>query len=208
MLTTVDPETSAFLVADNVRDQVLTFLVAGHETTASMLATALHYVASVPGLQDELRAEVDVCGGFDYDALIRMRRRLFEECADRINNHRKSHPDLGTLMTREIEVLRLGGTGISNTEVATRLTVSESTVKTHLHRVMTKFDICSRAQAVGPNGPLENTWPAPSRYSALSVRNEAATTGSSASIARSASIPLCMIIRKAPMSSPPVGYAS
>ncbi|MBF6332437.1 cytochrome P450 [Nocardia transvalensis] len=74
MLTTADPETGAFLPADNVRDQVLTFLVAGHETTAAMLETALHYIASVPDLQDELRAEVEAHGGFGYDSVIRMRR--------------------------------------------------------------------------------------------------------------------------------------
>ncbi|GAA4293765.1 response regulator transcription factor [Actinokineospora soli] len=57
-------------------------------------------------------------------------------------------PDLRALTAREVEVLRLVGTGISNTEIATRLTVSDSTVKTHLNRVMTKLGLTSRAQAV------------------------------------------------------------
>ena len=57
-------------------------------------------------------------------------------------------PDLRALTAREVEVLRLVGTGISNTEIAARLTVSDSTVKTHLNRVMTKLGLTSRAQAV------------------------------------------------------------
>ncbi|MBF6063779.1 cytochrome P450 [Nocardia terpenica] len=74
MLTTSDPETGEFLPAANVRDQVLTFLMAGHETTAAVLETALHYLAAAPDLQDELRAEIQAQGGFDYEAVIRMRR--------------------------------------------------------------------------------------------------------------------------------------
>lgn len=74
MLTTSDPETGEFLPAANVRDQVLTFLMAGHETTAAVLETALHYLAATPDLQDELRAEIEAQGGFDYEAVVRMRR--------------------------------------------------------------------------------------------------------------------------------------
>ncbi|MBW6435799.1 response regulator transcription factor [Actinoplanes hulinensis] len=55
---------------------------------------------------------------------------------------------LDVLTAREVEVLRLAGRGLSNTDIAVRLTVSEATVKTHLNRVMTKLDLSSRAQAV------------------------------------------------------------
>ena len=39
-------------------------------------------------------------------------------------------------------------TGLTNAAIATRLTVTEGTVKTHLNRVMTKLRLTSRAQAV------------------------------------------------------------
>ncbi|MGW4209459.1 response regulator [Lentzea sp. NPDC004789] len=55
---------------------------------------------------------------------------------------------LDELTEREREVLRLVGTGLTNTAIATRLSVTEGTVKTHLNRVMTKLRLTSRAQAV------------------------------------------------------------
>ncbi|WP_394621740.1 response regulator [Lentzea sp. JNUCC 0626] len=59
-----------------------------------------------------------------------------------------SDAGLEELTDREREVLRLVGTGLTNTTIAARLTVTEGTVKTHLNRVMTKLRLTSRAQAV------------------------------------------------------------
>ncbi|CAM4343879.1 cytochrome P450 [Nocardia ninae] len=74
MLSTPDPETGQLLPAQNVREQVLTFLVAGHETTAALLEASLHYIAADPNLQKELRTEVHDRGAFDYEAVTRMRK--------------------------------------------------------------------------------------------------------------------------------------
>ncbi|CAM4292565.1 response regulator transcription factor [Kibdelosporangium persicum] len=57
-------------------------------------------------------------------------------------------PSLSQLTPREMEILRLVGTGRTNNEIAGDLTVSEATVKTHLNRAMTKLGLTSRAQAV------------------------------------------------------------
>ncbi|WP_190084500.1 response regulator [Streptomyces longisporoflavus] len=57
-------------------------------------------------------------------------------------------PDLRSLTLREVEVLKLIATGMSNADIAERLYISEATVKTHLNRTMTKLDLDSRAQAV------------------------------------------------------------
>ncbi|MET8993958.1 response regulator transcription factor [Amycolatopsis sp. NPDC004169] len=55
---------------------------------------------------------------------------------------------LGRLTRREAEVVRLVAAGRSNTDIAQALVVSESTVKTHLHRAMRKLDVSSRSEMV------------------------------------------------------------
>lgn len=59
MLTTADPDTGQRLDDDNIRNQILTFLVAGHETSASTLAFILYQLANHPEIADTARAEVD-----------------------------------------------------------------------------------------------------------------------------------------------------
>ncbi|MFH8474250.1 response regulator [Streptomyces sp. NPDC018000] len=58
------------------------------------------------------------------------------------------HRDLAPLTPREREVLTLLGHGFSNSELASELTLSESTVKTHVARIFAKLNLRDRAQAV------------------------------------------------------------
>ncbi|NJP52105.1 response regulator transcription factor [Streptomyces sp. SBST2-5] len=75
-------------------------------------------------------------------------RRLIEAYVQRAEPVPDSPASLEALTAREREVLRLTARGLSNTEIAEQLFISEATVKTHLNRTMTKLDLDSRAQAV------------------------------------------------------------
>jgi DNA-binding CsgD family transcriptional regulator len=53
----------------------------------------------------------------------------------------------GALTSREVEVLRLVATGLTNHEIASRLVVSERTVATHMDHIFAKIQVSSRAAA-------------------------------------------------------------
>ena len=60
-------------------------------------------------------------------------------------NNRTHQPKLSS---REVEVLRLLGEGLTNTEIASRLFISESTVRTHFRRLLDKLHLKNRAEAI------------------------------------------------------------
>jgi DNA-binding NarL/FixJ family response regulator len=53
-----------------------------------------------------------------------------------------------TLADRETDVLRLITRGLSNAEIGRELFISDTTVKTHVTRVLQKLDVRDRAQAI------------------------------------------------------------
>ncbi|EGX54696.1 cytochrome P450, partial [Streptomyces zinciresistens K42] len=85
MLDTAHPVTGERLSARNVRRQVITFLVAGHETTSGALSFALHYLSRHPEVAARARAEVDrvwggtAAPGYDQVARLRYVRRVLDE---------------------------------------------------------------------------------------------------------------------------------
>jgi DNA-binding NarL/FixJ family response regulator len=75
-------------------------------------------------------------------------RRLVERFANPAAAQPAIHRDLSNLTPREREVLTLMGQGLSNAEIATALTLSEATVKTHAARIFAKLSLRDRSQAV------------------------------------------------------------
>jgi DNA-binding NarL/FixJ family response regulator len=85
------------------------------------------------------------------DALIApsVTRRLLDRFASKLPDPERARaPMLDSLTTRELEVLALVARGMSNAEIAERLVVSETTVKTHVGRILSKLDLRDRVQAV------------------------------------------------------------
>jgi DNA-binding NarL/FixJ family response regulator len=84
------------------------------------------------------------------DALIdpSVTRRLISRFARSLRPTTGTPAILADLTARELDVLRLIARGLSNTEIATELVIEESTVKTHVGRVLAKLSLRDRIQAV------------------------------------------------------------
>jgi DNA-binding NarL/FixJ family response regulator len=75
-------------------------------------------------------------------------RRVIEEFARRPRARPGDQAALDELTPRELEVLKLIARGLSNTEIAGSLFVSETTVKTHVAHILMKLELRDRVQAV------------------------------------------------------------
>jgi DNA-binding NarL/FixJ family response regulator len=84
------------------------------------------------------------------DALIApsITKRLIEEISQRPAQQGAAPEALESLTQRELEVLQLMARGLSNHEIAQELFVSDTTVKTHVGRVLMKLGLRDRVQAV------------------------------------------------------------
>ena len=74
-------------------------------------------------------------------------RRLIEEFTTR-TRALPPPPGLDELTARELDVFRLVARGMSNAEIATELVIGETTVKTHVTRLLMKLGLRDRVQAV------------------------------------------------------------
>jgi DNA-binding NarL/FixJ family response regulator len=84
------------------------------------------------------------------DALLapEITRRLIEDYLTRPRQSTKHAIAFDRLTPRETEVMLLIARGLSNAEIATRLYLSEPTVKTHVTRVLAKLQVRDRVHAV------------------------------------------------------------
>jgi DNA-binding NarL/FixJ family response regulator len=75
-------------------------------------------------------------------------RRLLDRFLGAAGGQLRDASVLDALTEREREVLVLMAQGLSNTEIARKLFLSEATVKTHVGRVLAKLELRDRVQAV------------------------------------------------------------
>jgi DNA-binding NarL/FixJ family response regulator len=75
-------------------------------------------------------------------------KRLIQEFSRTAATQRSAPASLDELTPRELEVFKLIARGMSNAEIAAELVVSETTVKTHVARVLMKLGVRDRVQAV------------------------------------------------------------
>jgi DNA-binding NarL/FixJ family response regulator len=67
---------------------------------------------------------------------------------DKLAELSRKNPSAETLSEREIEVLRLMAKGVSNRDIADQLSITQSTVKTHITSIFQKLNVTTRTEAV------------------------------------------------------------
>jgi DNA-binding NarL/FixJ family response regulator len=100
---------------------------------------------------DELLAGIRAVAVGDAVIAPTLTRRLLDEYTERAARRLRDpaeDPRLGALTAREREILGAIAKGWTNSEIATHFVVSESTVKTHVGRVLAKIGARDRIQAV------------------------------------------------------------
>jgi DNA-binding NarL/FixJ family response regulator len=97
---------------------------------------------------DQLAAGIRVVAAGEALLAPTITRRLIEEFAQARPEPPTPPAAFDELTPREVEVLRLIARGLSNAEIAEELVVSETTVKTHVARLLMKLGLRDRVQAV------------------------------------------------------------
>ncbi|MEH1015125.1 response regulator transcription factor [Micromonospora sp. CPCC 206060] len=131
-----------------VRVLILTTFDLDEYVVGALRAGASGFLAKDVPAEDLVTAIRTVAAG---DAVVapRILKRLLDRFAQALPDPEATLPHaLGTLTEREREVLVQVARGLSNAEIARALTVSETTIKTHVGHVLTKLGLRDRVQAV------------------------------------------------------------
>jgi DNA-binding NarL/FixJ family response regulator len=97
---------------------------------------------------EQLADGIRVVAGGDALLAPSITRRLIQEFAQAGPPSGPPPPGLDELTARELEVFKLVARGLSNAEIAAELVVSDTTVKTHVARMLMKLGLRDRVQAV------------------------------------------------------------
>jgi DNA-binding NarL/FixJ family response regulator len=134
--------------AESPRVLVLTTFDLDEYVYAALRAGASGFLLK-DALADDLVSAVRVVAAGEAMLAPTVTRRLLDRIAtDLPASHPREHPKLALLTGREREVLQHLARGLSNAEIADRLSLSPGTVKTHVGHILTKLDLRDRVQAV------------------------------------------------------------
>jgi DNA-binding NarL/FixJ family response regulator len=97
---------------------------------------------------EELIAAVHTIAAGDSLLSPSVTRRVIDRMAQQPNPELSHQAMLDTLTPRERDVLELIARGLSNREIAAALVVEESTIRTHVKRILMKLNLRDRVQAV------------------------------------------------------------
>lgn len=97
---------------------------------------------------EELIAAVHTVAAGDSLLSPSVTRRVITRVAQQPTPQYRADARLGRLTAREREVLQLIACGLSNREIAAALVVEESTIRTHVKRILMKLELRDRIQAV------------------------------------------------------------
>ncbi|WDZ82586.1 response regulator [Micromonospora cathayae] len=131
-----------------VRVLILTTFDLDEYVVGALRAGASGFLAKDVPAEDLVTAIRTVAAG---EAVVapRILRRLLDRFADLLPDPSHTPPKtLASLTEREREVLVQVARGLSNAEIARALSVSETTIKTHVGHVLTKLGLRDRVQAV------------------------------------------------------------
>ncbi|GAA2997885.1 response regulator [Actinokineospora diospyrosa] len=139
--------TTRIRATSDVRVLILTMFDLDAHVFAALRAGAAGFLLKDTQPADLCTAIRVVAGG---DGLLApsVTRRLITEFARRPEDPARLARELDVLTDREREVLILIARGLSNTELALRLHLSQATVKTHIGRLLAKLGARDRAQLV------------------------------------------------------------
>jgi DNA-binding NarL/FixJ family response regulator len=131
-----------------VRVLILTTFDLDEYVVGALRAGASGFLAKDVPAEDLVTAIRTVAAG---EAVVapRILKRLLDRFADSLPDPSSTPPKaLDSLTEREREVLVQVARGLSNAEIAGELSVSETTIKTHVGHVLTKLGLRDRVQAV------------------------------------------------------------
>jgi cytochrome P450 len=97
-----DPETGVGMSDEQVRDEVMTLVLAGHETTANALAWSVYLLTQHPAIAERLAKDIESGAGIDQDSLL---LRVVRESL-------RLYPPAWAIGRRATQDLRIGGTAI------------------------------------------------------------------------------------------------
>jgi DNA-binding NarL/FixJ family response regulator len=148
-------EATREIVASGSRSRVLiltTFDLDEYAFAALKAGASGFLLKDVP--PGDLTAAIRIVAAGDAVVSPRITRELLDRYAallptpDESSSEPAIHPLLARLTEREGEVLLALARGLSNSEIAAEMSLSEATVKTHVTRILAKLELRDRVQAV------------------------------------------------------------